>query len=643
MVRRIFKRLSLLLVFILFFNTTFVYAASKRAATIQIAEGTVYIKKGGGEKKLKAIKGMNLAEGDTLITGADGVATVKLDSDKTIKVAPNTTINIKDLKGTKGTETTTINQIKGITVTKIDDKLKGNASYNQKTPTAIMGVKGTIFSTEQREDQSLFSVVAGQTNVQLIGNPQPPTPLAAGQQFATLSGGIGALAPLDIPRLDPFSIAAYRDYLDSLPSGLSQQISDYIEANPQALQPPPPPAPSNPNTHPQILYSQAPSSPPSSNISGGGSSSSGPGTIVTPPVIPPVIPPINLSAPLTYTNLMFSEYIAQDYKGPEKLSNFLVNLAIESSSTTPDSITINLQNDSREVHLRKDNYHTIAPGTSLILPNEFLDLSKHITLQLNEYIGQTAAGNKHWRKLTDSMETYSSDGISSVIPSITENSAMYTNHSFKIEDMILIELPKNRTTPCIIVRDNGITTASTITVTQDNAIGFGLRDFEEFTFTIDGAGTPLSIELSQSPAEFSAAVIAALTAADLKATYCLKITNISNQPKQLGIDLTLRPDGSSPVNLPSYLDNLGLTASLEDIEGIDEVNLASEQRISLMLTDIQDKLSSGQFRALAPLVSASVALDSNNLLNWKAEDSNPLKNVKNRVIYSNGNSGPYEN
>ena len=174
MIKRIFKRLSLILVFSLLFNVTYVLGAAKREASIQAVEGTVHIKRSGGEKKFKAIKGMNLAEGDTVITGANGTATLILDKDKMIKIAPNTTINIKDLKGAKGNEITSINQPKGVSVTKIDDKLTGNSSYNQKTPTAIMGVKGTIFSTEQVGDQSYFTVVAGQTDVQLIGGPPLP-------------------------------------------------------------------------------------------------------------------------------------------------------------------------------------------------------------------------------------------------------------------------------------------------------------------------------------------------------------------------------------------------------------------------------------------------------------------------------------
>ena len=99
MKKHLYKLLSIVTSMMISFNAMNCLAATQRVAVIKSVSGSVKIKKSGGEKKLKATKGMNLSQGDTIITEADGKATITIDDNKQIDVASNTTISIAKLTG----------------------------------------------------------------------------------------------------------------------------------------------------------------------------------------------------------------------------------------------------------------------------------------------------------------------------------------------------------------------------------------------------------------------------------------------------------------------------------------------------------------------------------------------------------------
>lgn len=616
MKRTLLGRLSILLVFILFVNTSLLYATNKRIATVQLVDGTVFIKKSGGEKKIKAIKGMNLSEGDTIITEANGNATVILDDDKTIQIAPNTVINIKDLGGTKGNETTTINQPKGVTVTKIDNKLVGNSTYNQKTPTSIMGVKGTIYGDEQVSDRTIFSIIDGMTSVQSTGSSQPIL-LLPGSQLVVSNEQSGKPSPIDLSTINPFVTKVYNDYRDALPPELAKQIADYVEAHPEVFAPS---APSAVLPSPQINYNT-----PASNTGGGtpNTSSSGGGTPIIPPIIPSVTTPsvvtpssINLTSPLNYNAVRVSEYLSTNYIS----ANSLIDLA-DMYAENPLS--------SKEIHLRNDHLYQIPGCTAFInygysVPEELFSLSPYITMQFNEYLGQTSDGNHHWKKITAPLPTYSADGIMNLKKSIINGTlTSSSNSSFQLEAKISLFLPSGRTAPCKITQKRATAaTNSEFTIDQHFGIGFKLDDFSNTSWTVDGV--PLTISNPSDPAS----IIAAFNAASLKASYDLELWNLSNTAKQIGIDLTLQPvsTASFPVP-PSYLENRGFKASLEDVAEFSGSSYS-------ILNDLKNRLPLSIFRALAPLNLGSVRLDNLNLLSWNYSSNNSLKPINSRIIYT---------
>ena len=159
------KRVSVVLVIVVLMGSTLTYGAPRRTAVVTEVKGTVKVTKSGGERKINAFKGMNLAEGDTLIIGADGQMTLKLDNDKEVILNANTTMNIQDLKDNNGNQVTTLNQTKGSSVTKIDNKLTAGSSFQQRTPTAIMGVRGTVWGTALNEEGTSNMVLNGSIGV----------------------------------------------------------------------------------------------------------------------------------------------------------------------------------------------------------------------------------------------------------------------------------------------------------------------------------------------------------------------------------------------------------------------------------------------------------------------------------------------
>lgn len=601
----------------LILNSIPIYALSARTAVIEKSDGTVYIQKSGGAKKFKVFKGMSLSEGDTIITGSNGTATLALDDDKTIKIAPNTVLNIQNLKGKKGTEATTLNQSKGSTVTSVGDKLLGNSSYSQKTPTAIMGIKGTVVGITQNPGNTLFAVADGTVQVGDTRRAQLAL-VNPGQQFTVVPGALPAPpAPLALQELNRFTLDSFNTFSSHLPPAMAAQVSDYLKSHPETPVSPAP-TPLQPEKIDHGL---------SAPFNGGGASSgTGGGTSSETPTTPPVAnDPVDLSLPLRYTDLKISEYISKDYESAEKLAAFLTSQNVTISSTSSSAFYFEPL-AGVEVHLNKN--YTIAPNTSIMLPNELLSLDENIMLQLNELLGTTTAGNNHWLQLTAPIPTMFSPNAPSIDPigTISKSSSMYSNSSFVMTPMIYIHSNQ----PCEITKSPisapYYTTPSVYTIEPNSGIGLPLSSFNASNISVSiNNGNPQSIAFGNPFNPAPADIAAAFNSAGFEATYGLDIMNASSKAKKLGIDLRLEPKNNIPFNMSSYL-NSGFKVSIEDVK-----NTSYNPEIIL---NIIGALNSGRFRALAPLKADSVTLDTLNLLNWEYQNTAASASVKNKVIYS---------
>lgn len=223
-----------------------------RAARITDFAGTVKILKGGGEKEFKAFKGMSLVEGDRIITGADSWVKLEIDGDKEIKLGDNTQISMSELKGSikNQDDRTGISLFSGKIWTRIKKALNVKSKYEIKTPTTVMGVRGTVFFAGVDGDQTDVAVLEGTVAVTAsIPVPQPDgseeqqeleVVLQQNQQM-TLDGTVQSpedlqVEPVTPETLDLFVLQSIQEDPEGIDESLLQDIDQIIEQRQQEQQ-----------------------------------------------------------------------------------------------------------------------------------------------------------------------------------------------------------------------------------------------------------------------------------------------------------------------------------------------------------------------------------------------------------------------
>lgn len=177
------KLLLLLLVFTLLLPNIAIAKAKDTAKIAKVLElsGDVQVKKGGGEKKFKAFKNMGLTQGDTIITGLDGKVTIELDKDKEVVIGSSTQLVISELVSSIKAESgkTSLNLLGGKVTVNVKEKLKGDSKFQIKTPTSVMGVRGTFFhvAVNPGNGETYLAVAAG---VVAVSPPPPAMPTDSG-------------------------------------------------------------------------------------------------------------------------------------------------------------------------------------------------------------------------------------------------------------------------------------------------------------------------------------------------------------------------------------------------------------------------------------------------------------------------------
>lgn len=139
------KILIYIVVLALLSATLPVYAVNVRTAKLVEFKGTVQVKREASEKKIKAFQNMSLAEGDTIYTGEKSKAVLELDGDKRITVSAKSTVVLSELSKSGKATDTAITLKNGGVGSKLNKKLDKSSKYKIKTPTTVMGVRGTEF------------------------------------------------------------------------------------------------------------------------------------------------------------------------------------------------------------------------------------------------------------------------------------------------------------------------------------------------------------------------------------------------------------------------------------------------------------------------------------------------------------------
>jgi co-chaperonin GroES (HSP10) len=226
--------LALVILFAILLPVGTVSAAT--SAKVVSITGDVQVMRGGGDKPFKAFVNMRLTEGDRIITGKGATAEIELDNeDAVITLTENTRIYMSELRGTNDSQQTSIALQAGGISNSVKKALTSSSRYEIKTPTAVMGVRGTHFLVG-------IDPITGETSVRVASGsvggfistpgssmfppapPAPPPPLTPGQ--------IGQQQPIQLaPPPPPPAPAPVPFVLNAL-----QQLSFNENDTPERLQ-----------------------------------------------------------------------------------------------------------------------------------------------------------------------------------------------------------------------------------------------------------------------------------------------------------------------------------------------------------------------------------------------------------------------
>lgn len=193
-----------------------------RLAKLAAIKGDVKIKKSGGAKPFKAINNMAVAKGDTLFTGKDSSAQLILDGGTKIAIGSNAQAMVSDLvTKANGGKSTGIKVINGQVWSKVQNLTNTNDTFKYETPTAIMGIRGTMLHITASSNQSDLWVTEGAVGVRSSYQMLPKEALVIANQriqttLSEVSGGTINVKDL-IDRFDPSLLPeAANDIIDAV-------------------------------------------------------------------------------------------------------------------------------------------------------------------------------------------------------------------------------------------------------------------------------------------------------------------------------------------------------------------------------------------------------------------------------------------
>jgi hypothetical protein len=191
-------------------------SSTMRSAQVISVTGEVKVKKSGGEKAYPAIKGMGLVHGDGIITKKKALTFLEMDNDKEIRIGSSTQIIVSELITSVKTmgKKTSISLLSGKVLITISKKLENDSKFEIRTPTVIMGVRGTQFYTSYLDNKLYLAVIEGTVNMTVINTGQnidiPPYSMVVIDSFAPNNSQI-IVSKIDFNALDLFALEGIRD------------------------------------------------------------------------------------------------------------------------------------------------------------------------------------------------------------------------------------------------------------------------------------------------------------------------------------------------------------------------------------------------------------------------------------------------
>ena len=141
----------------------------ERMAQLSNVQGQVYVKRGGGIREYVAFDGMSLMKGDSIRTEENSSAKLFFEEGTETTLGSYSKAVLAKLDETDDAVQTKVKLISGQAWNKVKRLLNADDQYEIETPTAIMGVRGTLFltgvDTERNESVAVFDGSVGVTGL----------------------------------------------------------------------------------------------------------------------------------------------------------------------------------------------------------------------------------------------------------------------------------------------------------------------------------------------------------------------------------------------------------------------------------------------------------------------------------------------
>ncbi len=187
--------------------------------TVVFTLGDVKLQRAGAAPADLSIRD-SVRDGDVLITGGKSNLVVQIEGVGTVRILEDSRISMTSLlKG--GTETVT-----GLESGKIFSKILKiqGQSYEVKTPTCVVAVRGTEFLTSYEEKDTEVRLLSGKVSIEPIGAKDGGTALDAGNiALADADGKVSVRSMTDLQRLE-LEKYALAPYIENLKEKTSEEI-----------------------------------------------------------------------------------------------------------------------------------------------------------------------------------------------------------------------------------------------------------------------------------------------------------------------------------------------------------------------------------------------------------------------------------
>ena len=206
-------------------------AATTRFFTLNQVKGQVFVVEKPGAAKKTAVSGMRVGALAEITTGANGFARLVTDDGGAVNLAPQTKLVIKELKQNKEGKgkVTVLKNWSGKVFLRTKKLVDKNSRFQIETPTAVAGVRGTIWEVHYNGKETKVGVFQGAVG---LNNKTTLT----GLQQAT---SVNPQAPVQVERITANNLNPWEgEQLSVAVKEVAQEINSQVRSRGKNLSEP---------------------------------------------------------------------------------------------------------------------------------------------------------------------------------------------------------------------------------------------------------------------------------------------------------------------------------------------------------------------------------------------------------------------